>query len=385
MAQLSHGLPEVNLPLSDILDPNFILQIEKGRKGYNTGIPGSLKLNYKLHGIQKGRYYLIGAHPNVGKTQFTDYMFVFSLWLNARNEGKSVKIFYCSLELSSIEKKVKWCCTYLKWKYDIDWSSDFVMGRIPDKKPTDEQMELIQEAYTFLELMLKDVYILDSTITPTLLYNYLIKEYYSQLGKVVRTELSDEEKNKGLKGSIIGYEPNGDLPLTLLVIDHLALLEGKYPKETIDEMSRYAVILRNIFNTTIVFVQQFNQDLIKSRREALTRHGAKGASNIIAPQQLDFGDSTYTYRDADYVIGLVKPCKFELEVFDGFPCTPPQVGGLGDSLIVSYLIKNRYGPVNLMFPLFMNGVSGFFYDLPDDMEPDLEPWINQAQKLIKNG
>ena len=385
MTQLSHGLPEVNLTLEGIRDPKFLQQIEKGRKGLNTGIPGTLKLTNKLHGIQRGRYYLIGAHPNVGKTQFTDYTFVFSLWLHAKKENKPIKIFYCSLELSTLEKQVKWCCTYLNWKYGLDWSSDFVMGRIPEKKPSDEEMEKIQEAYTFVELLLKDVHILDSTVSPSILTNYLIDEYYSKFGIVKRTELSSDERAKGEKGGVIAFIPQQEVPMTLLVIDHLALLDGKNSKETIDDMSKKAVVLRNMFSTTIVFVQQFNQDLIKSRREALVRHGNKGAANVIAPQQMDFGDSTYTYRDADYVIGLVKPCKFELESFDGFPCTPPQLGGLGDSLIVSYLIKNRYGPVNLMFPLFMNGVAGMFYDLPDDLDPDLGPWIGQALKLTKNG
>mgnify|MGYP003336380369 CR=1 FL=1 len=385
MTPISHGLPEVNLQLGEVKDLNFLNNIEKGRQGFNSGISGSLKLTKKLHGIQKGRYYLIGAHPNVGKTQFTDYMFVFSLWLNCKQQNKPVRIFYCSLELSAIEKKVKWCCMYLNWKYGINWSTDFVMGRIPDTKPTDEQMVLIREAYTFVELMLKEVYILDNTVGPDTLFNYLIKEYYSKLGEVKYTQVSEEERAKGIKGAIIGYEPSVEPPLTLLIIDHMALLEGKNAKETMDEMSKKAVILRNQFGLTTVFVQQFNQDLVKSRRESLVRKGPKDAATIIAPQQLDFGDSTYTFRDADYVIGLVKPAKFELKEFEGFPSTPPECGGLGDSYMVSYLIKNRYGPINLLFPLFMNGVSGMFYDLPDDFDPDLEPWINLALKLTKNG
>ena len=175
MTPISHGLPEVNLQLGEVKDLNFLNNIEKGRQGFNSGISGSLKLTKKLHGIQKGRYYLIGAHPNVGKTQFTDYMFVFSLWLNCKQQNKPVRIFYCSLELSAIEKKVKWCCMYLNWKYGINWSTDFVMGRIPDTKPTDEQMVLIREAYTFVELMLKEVYILDNTVGPDTLFNCLIK------------------------------------------------------------------------------------------------------------------------------------------------------------------------------------------------------------------
>ena len=386
MSTISHGLPEVNLHLKEVKNRAFLEEVEKGRSGANAGLPSTLKLSTKLHGIQKGRYYLLGAHPNVGKTQFTDFYFVLSAWLNAKKAGKRIKIFYCSFELSAIVKKAKWCTFYLHWKYQLDWSSDFVLGRIPNDVPTDDQMVLITEAYTFVEAIMLDMIVLDIPLTPDALTNYLIDNYYSLMGTVVREPVTEEQKKKKHKGRITGYSPNIDIPLTLLVIDHMALLAGKNLKESMDQMSTNCVFLRNIFELSPVIVQQFNQDLNKTRRESLARHGEKNApTNILAPQQLDFGDSTYTYRDADVVLGLVKPSKFGVAVFEDFPASPPSVGGLGDCLAVLYLIKNRYGSVGSIYPLFMNGIAGMFYDLPDTLEPDLSPWIESALKLSQNG
>ena len=298
MSTIHHGIPEVELKLAPIKNYAFMEEVERGRSGANAGLPSALKLSTKLHGIQKGRYYLLGAHPNIGKTQFTDFFFVLSAWLNAKKEGKKIKIFYCSFELSALVKKAKWCTFYLHWKYQLDWSSDFVLGRIPDNVPTDEQVKLITEAYTFVEALMLDMVILDIPVTPDALTNYLVDNYYSLLGTVVREAPTEEQKKKKFKGKITGYKANVDVPLTLLIIDHMALLAGKNIKESMDQMSTNCVFLRNIFELSPVIVQQFNQDLNKTRRDSLARHGEKNAPvNILAPQQLDFGDSTYTYRD----------------------------------------------------------------------------------------
>jgi hypothetical protein len=308
---------------------------------------------------------------------------VFALWLNAKAAGKTVRIFYCSLEISATEKKAKWCSMYLDWKYGIQWSSGFILGRIPGRILTDEELVYVREAYTFIELMLKDVFILDYSVSPKLIVDYLIENYYSKLGTIVRHPVSAEDKNKGLKGAIKTFHPNVDIPLTLLVVDHLALLSGGKMKEMMDEMSIQAVMLRNVFGMSVAFIQQFNQELIKARRDAIVRHGPKDNPDILAPQQMDFGDSTYTFRDADVVLGLVKPARFDVQAFDGFNCSPTHLGGLGDCLLATYKIKDRYGPIDKVSSIFMNGMTGMFYDLPDDLEPDLTSYIELAQKLTK--
>jgi hypothetical protein len=385
MSTILHGLPECDLGLKDVRNSSFLDEIEKGRSGANAGLPSSLKLSKKIHGIQKGRYYLLGAHPNIGKTQFVDYFFVLSAWLNAKREGKRIKIFYCSFELSTMVKKAKWCAFYVHWKYQMDWSSDFILGRIPGNVPTDDQMGIIREAYTFVEALLLDMTILDIPKSPEFIADFVVENHYSMLGTIKRLAPTELQKKRKQKGDILSFKAHGEVPLTLLVIDHMALVDGKGLKETMDAMSTKCVFLRNIFELSPVIVQQFNQDLNKTRRESIARHGMKNAPTILQPQQLDFGDSTYTYRDADLVLGLVKPYKFEIEEFEGFPTSVPYLGGLGDCFAALYLIKNRYGNVGAVAPLFMNGIAGIFYDLPDSLEPDLTEWKLLAQKLSQNG
>jgi hypothetical protein len=93
---------------------------------------------------------------------------------------------------------------------------------------------------------------------------------------------------------------------------------------------------------------------------------------------MDFGDSYYNFRDADLVMGLVKPVQYDLKTYHGW-----NLEELGQYFIALHLMKNRYGPADRMLPLFMNPVAGMFYDLPlQFMDPAIERFvIPQVQKL----
>lgn len=387
-----HAIPGVNLEL--IADPkpwinwesqaadSFERQVQSGLKGLNQGLSGGLsRLDKLIKKVQKGRYYLIGADSGCFKTTLVDFYFVLCAWLDAKKMGKNIKIFYVSLEIGLIEKKAKWCSFYIGWKYNINISADCILGR-DLRFPTKEELVLIQEAYAFVSLVMKDVEIVISG-HPTAIFTSLVESHYEKHGVVYRKPQSAEDKKKGRKGIITGYDPKQTLPETYLVVDHLALLDhesGLDTKGTMDRMSKQAVTLKNVFGLTPIFIQQFNTDLMASRRDAITRRGVKDAGNVITPQRLDFGDSKYTYRDAEVVIALVKPMQFELPEYFGFNCEPTEMGGFGEYFVVGFIMKNRYGAADKKFPLFVNPVSGIFYDLPLGFGEE-QPWYAYAKKL----
>ncbi len=390
----AHDIPGVNLEIVADSKPwtdwekqapdSFERQVQSGLKGLNQGYSGGIgRLDKLIKKVQKGRYYLVGADSGTFKTTLVDFYFVLCVWLDAKRLGKSIKIFYMSLEIGLNEKKAKWCAFYIGWKYGINISSDCILGR-DLRLPTPEELVLIQEAYAFVNLVLKDVEIVTST-HPTAVFASLTENHYAKYGTVYRRPQTAEDTKKGRKGIITGYSPNAATPLpdTYLVIDHLALLDhesGLDTKGTMDRMSKQIVTLRNVFGLTAIAIQQFNTELMASRREAIIRHGVKGASNIITPQRLDFGDSRYTWRDAEVVIGLVKPMQFELPMYEDFNCEPTELGGFGEYFVVGFVMKNRYGAADKKFPLFVNPVSGIFYDLPLGFGEE-EPWYAYAKKL----
>jgi hypothetical protein len=125
---------------------------------------------------------------------------------------------------------------------------------------------------------------------------------------------------------------------------------------------------------TEIILQQFSTELTGAYR-------LKDAKASIAPQRIDFGDSKYTYRDADVVQGLIKPVMFDKKTYNGF-----DVVKLHTYLVFLFLMKNRYGPDQRVIPMFMNPFAGTFTDLP--LEPiknhvDMSKFYDMAKHLDK--
>jgi len=243
---------------------------------------------------------------------------------------------------------------------------------------TKEHTRMVMEAYNEVNLLLKDVVFIEDTVHPTKIFEDLIEAHYEKAGKVIRMELTEEQRKKHRKGFVKGFIPNDPDMITMLFIDHLALTgseQGLDTKHIMDKMSRYAVVLRNMFHCTIVFIQQFSTDLMSWHRTM------KKTPQAVIPQRIDFGDSKATYRDADVVIGYVKPASFDYAEFMGYKVTGDD--GLGRYLIMQCLMKNRYGPDGRVFPLFLDGLTGHVYDLP--LTPNnpflMKEWVDKANKI----
>ena len=353
-------------------DNSFKSQVKRGMEGLNEGIDNGMKnINVHIHGTHRARYILIGADSGVGKTTIADFMYFYSLWKAAKLKGIKLYIKYFSFELSSSEKKAKWVCQWIKAINNIDLSTDYIMGRIPGLLLSTEHLKLVMRAYTIVEEVLKNVTMIDHMLHPTGMLNILVEEHYEKIGTVYR----DVPKEGRKKGMIRNYKANDPSAMTVVIVDHLALINVEAgcisTKQIMDRWSMYSVQLRNIFQTTIIQIQQFSTSMMSAYREQ------KKSEMAIAPQRLDFGDSSYTFRDADLVFGLVKPVQYNLKTFMGY-----RIEDIAQYFIALYLMKNRYGPADRMIPLFMNPISGMFYDLPlDPMSTSMNFFITEAKRI----
>jgi hypothetical protein len=231
--------------------------------------------------------------------------------------------------------------------------------------------------------MMKDIVIVEDTLHPTKIFETMVEEHFAlpENGIVTRSEISAEDKKKhpNKKGYVKGYQETDPNAITIMVIDHLALVGHELSlstKDLMDKMSKYAIVIRNLFHGTPVIIQQFSTDMMGAYRGAF----GKKTEGTIAPQRLDFGDSKSTYRDGDVVIGLTKPQK-EMPVFHGYNLSATD--GLGDYFTAMYLMKNRYGPANRMLPIFLEPICGIPSDLPLDPNNDfaMQEWYEKAQQI----
>lgn len=354
---------------------HFIHQVEQGRLGANIGVDNGLPgLSRYLYGTHRGRYYLLGADSGVGKTTMADFMFILRAWAWCKAHGRKLHLIYYSFEISKQEKQARWVSFFIKATYGRDIPSDYIMGRIPGLMVSDSDMLMIRHAYTFVDDIMANIIFVEDAVNPTKMFHDLIEHHYAKVGTIERGP-----SRAGKKGPIRSFTParGTEQDMTMVVCDTLQLAmneQGFDAKQTMDLWSKYTVALRNIFGLTAVYIQQFNTELTSVFRTM------KKGEGPMAPQRVDFGDSRYTFRDADVVLGLLKPYQFDVTQFHKY-----NIEKLLGYFIAMYLMKNRYGPTQRMLPIFLNPVSGIAEDLPLTPTVDLamQPYYDKVEQLEK--
>ena len=312
--------------------------IEKGQSGLNRALPmGIHDPNNAVIGVLPSHYYLIGADSGVGKTTFADYHFLIPPYFNPVDDIE-VDWFYYSLELPLPMKMLSWL-NYIIYINENETLPLTDIAGFTGKKLSQRQLDLIDKYTPVVEKLIDDINIHADSINPTGIHAELF-EFAKKNGTFVyeEYEVGTEKKQR-----ITGYLPDNPNKRVIVIIDHLALLSserGKNKKELMDKMSEYAIWFRNICGFTFVMVQQFNTSL-----ESNSRSNNRNSQRI-TPSKVDFGDSTYTYRDADVVIGGVCPAKFEIATYRGYNITEYK-----ESLTFWFLIKNRWIGRNFVYPL----------------------------------
>jgi hypothetical protein len=182
----------------------------------------------------------------------------------------------------------------------------------------------------------------------------IMKEYAKKYGTFHTTTMQDEHGET--HEVITGYTPHDPELQIMVVIDHISLADtdvGMTLKQTIDEISKSQVYFRNRCGWSYAIIQQFSSEMQTTDRRKLDK------GNII-PMRNDFGDSKYTFRDADVVWGFICPAKFGFTEFKGY-----DVGRLKSSYIQGFLMKNRDGPDGHSYPFFLDPVAHSIEVLPN--------------------
>lgn len=359
---------------SSKLEKGHILQrIDRGREGLNVGISSRVPLIDKYtYGTHMGRYYLMGADSGVGKSTIADFMYVLNAYMEAKKTGRRLYLFYYSFEISRQEKTLRWISFFVYLLRGASIPSDYIDGKITGLPLTDAHYTMVKYATVYVEQMMKEIVFVEDPIHPTKIFHDLIEHHFEKVGKVIRKLSTDTKK----KGTITAWEPNDPLAITLVVMDHMALLQpeqGFDTKQTMDLMSKYIVALRNIFNLSFLGVQQFNTEMTTYHRMN------KKGDGMIAPQRIDFGDSRYTFRDADVVFGLIKPAIYDVDTYMGY-----NIKELKSYFVAAHLMKNRYGGFHHMLPLFVNPIAGYVKCLPiPPIDIAIEPFNKEVIELEK--
>lgn len=330
-------------------------------------------------GIEQACYITVTSFTKGGKSQFTSYTFIYKPLMycyNAKSDIK-MKILYFPLE----ETPERITQRFMSWLL-YDKTNGRIRVSPKDLRSTTGACP--QEALDMLETQeFKDIlaYFEEHIIfpaeapNPTGIYKYC-KQYAEEHGKVTyrkgkrRGELGEIEEVDVFES----YEQDDPNEYRLVVIDTINLIDterGMTLKQSMDKMSEYlAKYLRNRYNYSPIVIQQ--QTFEQEGNEAFKL-------GKMRPSVAGLGDSKYTSRDSNIVLGLFSPMRFGLTEYMGY-----NIGKFRDHIRFLEVCVNRDGEMGGISPLFFDGAVCDFRELPLPNEgAEIDKYYKYIQALGK--
>lgn len=380
--ELFDELEKFGSNLSDLETTGSVIDnLEERRKNLMRGGVNCIPLPFErfrseIPGIEQGQYIVVTASQKVGKTNLTNYLYLFKTldYAFEHQDRCSVHIIYFALE-ESVEKVIERYMSHLLYKLDghrfapADLRSTSVDFPVPPEIIDLLKSDKYQERFRFFE---KCVQFETEDTNPTGILR-VCERYAKSVGEYKSHKM--ESRGNSFKEVEVfdSYTPYDKNHYKIVVIDHIGLVDkeqGFRTKDAVDKMSEYFVkYLRNRYGFTCVAIQQQ-----ASESEGLEAIKQKR----MLPTASTLGDSKYTARDADLVIGLFDPSKFGLSTWLGYDIA----NGLKNYGRFLYVIANRNGEMGGVCPLFFDGAVCDFEELPrpDDVG-EIRKFYDKALEL----
>ena len=309
-------------------------------------------------GIEQSCYYCITASTKGGKSQFTSYTFIYEplMFCYYTNKDIDLKVLYFPLEETPeriLQRFISWLLfTHSKGEIrisprDLRSTTDAVPQEILDIL----QEEEIQNTINYFE-----EHIIFSTETnPTGVYKFC-KQYAEENGTVYTKPGKYKDELGTIRETQVfdRYVQNNPNEIRLIIIDTINLIDterGLSLKQSMDKMSEYlAKYLRNRYHYSPVVIQQ----------QAFEGEGNDAYKlNKFKPSIANNGDSKYTARDSNIVLGLFSPFKFGLAEYEGY-----DIRKFKDNIRFLEVLISRDGELGGVCPLLFDGAVSAFKELP---------------------
>lgn len=366
-----------DLSLRDRVVANLADRRQRILEGQLNCIPSPFKrFSEDFIGIEQSCYYTVTSFTKGGKSQFTSYTFIYKplMFCYFTKADIDIKILYFPLE-ETPERIMQRFISWLLYDFskgririsprDLRSTTSAVSQEILDVINTDE----IQDILKYFE---EHVIFPEEAANPTGIYKYC-KNYAEEHGTVYnKTKIFKDELNQEYTKEVFDrYEQDNPNEYRLIIIDTINLIDterGMTLKQSMDKLSEYcAKYLRNryFFSPVVIQQQAFDQEGNEAFKVGRVRPSVAG-----------LGDSKYTSRDSNVVLGLFSPFRFALKEYEGY-----DISKFKDNIRFLEMIVNRDGEMGGLCPLFFDGAVCQFNELP---RPDDQAGLNEVYKYLKN-
>lgn len=350
--------------------------VEKG--GINC-IPLPFKrFRTEVPGIEQEQYVVVTAPTKGGKSQYASFVYLYHTldYAFAHPDQCSVHVIYFALEESQMRIKHRYI-SHLLYKLDhIRISPTDLRSTDVDFPLSDGILNLLETPryQERLEFFDRCVQFETEDTNPTGILR-VCEEYAKSVGEYK----SVKKKSRGSSQEVEvfqSYTPYDKKHYKIVFIDHIGLVDlerGMTLKQSMDKLSEYCVkYLRNRYKFTIVAIQQ----------QAMESEGLEAIKQKrMMPSVATLGDTKYTARDANLVIGLFDPSFFGLPTFNKYVIHDSNNNGLFNYCRFAQLIRGRDGEQGGICPLFFDGAVCHFEELPPPDDPNMPQYYAKAKQL----
>lgn len=341
----------------------------KSEGGY-LGIPYPYKrLNEFLCGIDKGQAIGILGPTGTGKSKFTRYTFLYSIYRFYKETGYKCRILFFCLEDSKDYVYSFVLCNYLKEVHGINISEKELNSRT--RELPDFILDKIKEAKLYFEEFENIVSFIDGVTEPEKLY---------EICKGVAIELGGEPEPyyielNGKQVKQWKYESDTHV---IAIFDNMSNIDmdddSSNEQQAILKFVKEYMRLKlcNFFKWSCVMVMQMD---FESERQSFTR----GGESIIAklePSLASIGDSKRSSRSFHLIFSLFNPSRHELIHYPQpnkhDPDNVYRIDILGDRFRSLRVIKSNNSATGMRVGLMFDALGEKFEELPQPKTPEID-------------
>lgn len=325
-------------------------------EGKHICIPSPFKrFGEEYPGIQKATYYLVTGNQKAGKTQISDFMFIYNPinFILENDTNIKLKIFDFNLEMSK-EKKIKQAIVHkLFVDYGVTLSVRELDSIYNDRILPDRLVEHVEKFREWFAKFESIVTFIDDIRNGYGIYKY-IRGFFEENGHYeYKKAIISEEGTPREITTIDRYIPNDPDLFVIILIDNINLLipeKGQTLFESIGKFSSdYMVRVRNRWFGIPVIIQQ--QALSKEGNDSIKIDRTEPSADGLA-------DNKATSKDCDILLTIYSPFRNRKQTYLQYDITK---------------LKDNYRRLAIEFDrngqacetsLFFNGAVNYFSELP---------------------
>jgi len=324
----------------------------------------------KVAPIMPGNYLSIGGTGGAGKSSYVNHYLVFSLFKKWKRDGgiKPQWLYY----FTERDPRVQLYAKFWAWLMYVDHGIVIDVPTLfqwPNKSRElgQQDMDLIDELEPQVAELEKMVTVHSSELLFDEMGNPIVDKKGKQKSKPLSLEAiqrldDDFQREKGCQ--------------VIRILDHVNNVkqDGMGERQVLERASDHSKWVRDSNRGWLVCdLNQFNRDTSGSDRQLKMK---------MKVSRSDWFGSDKFYQNADWMLGLLDPSDYEASRLHGYRIQELSTPQGACRLRGAWIVKNSYGPKGASIPLFFQGESGVYLEVPP-LETGDEIPEQELEQIIK--